>query len=223
MVENISVGLIRPISSMNDLSDENFKYLDDKIKRLVENVSNKDFHFVYHGLVSESNGLGIITRRIVQNTFDSDIVVGIMSGLNPNVMFELGLRLSQRKPTIIINDDKTEAPFDVNGFEFISYPRDMNQPEMEEFEEKFKTKFLGTWETFREDKGESTYIAQYKNTTQIIPEVEKISLTEAVDKLAYMIDVMKDKYVAIDTKDIWDDFSFEHDIAASEKMKNNLK
>ena len=57
-------------------------------------------------LVSDADDSGIIQKRIVQNLYDNDIVVCDVSCKNPNVMFELGMRLAFDKPTIIIIDDK---------------------------------------------------------------------------------------------------------------------
>jgi hypothetical protein len=45
-------------------------------------------------MVSESEEIRVIQESIVQNLYDNDIVVVDVSGKNPNVMFELGLRLA---------------------------------------------------------------------------------------------------------------------------------
>ena len=58
-------------------------------------------------MVSDADHVGIIQKRIIQNLYDNPIVVCDVSGKNPNVMFELGMRLAFDKPTIIIKDDKT--------------------------------------------------------------------------------------------------------------------
>jgi hypothetical protein len=39
----------------------------------------------------------------------------VLSGLNPNVMYQLGLLYQAGKPTIILSDAETVAPFDVRS------------------------------------------------------------------------------------------------------------
>src|SRR5690348_8591438 len=76
-------------------------------------------------LVSEADDVGIIQNTIVQNLYDNPILVCDVSGKNPNVMFELGMRLAFDKPTIIVKDDKTDYSFDTSPIEHLGYPRDL--------------------------------------------------------------------------------------------------
>ncbi len=52
-------------------------------------------------LVSDADEVGIIQKRIIQNLYANPVVVCDVSGKNPNVMFELGIRLAFDKPTSI--------------------------------------------------------------------------------------------------------------------------
>jgi hypothetical protein len=54
-----------------------------------------------------------------------------VSGKNPNVMFELGIRLAFDKATIIIKDDKTDYSFDTSVIQHIPYPRDLRHNQIE--------------------------------------------------------------------------------------------
>ena len=94
-------GLVMPISTFDECSEQH--WLDVKAI-LIEAIESAGFKA---NLVSDADDVGIIQKRIIQNLFDNPIVVCDVSGKNPNVMFELGLRLAFDKPTIIIKDDAT--------------------------------------------------------------------------------------------------------------------
>ena len=95
--------------------------------------------------MSDSNEVGIIQKRIVQNIYDNDIVVCDVSAKNPNVMFELGMRLAFDKPAIIIKDDKTNYSFDTSPIEHITYPRDLHYHTIQAFKTKLKDKVNATY------------------------------------------------------------------------------
>lgn len=63
---------------------------------------------------------------------------------NPNVMFELGMRLAFDKPTIIVMDNMTKYSFDTAPIEHIGYPRDLSYYQIIEFKETLTKKIKGT-------------------------------------------------------------------------------
>ena len=54
----------------------------------------------------------VIQAKILQNLFENEIVVCDVSTKNPNVMLELGMRLTTKRPTVIIAEEGTMLPFD---------------------------------------------------------------------------------------------------------------
>ncbi|MCG8643807.1 MAG: phosphoribosyltransferase domain-containing protein [Desulfobacterales bacterium] len=65
---------------------------------------------------------GSITKSILHNIANADICIVDITGLNPNVFFELGIRYCLReKITILIKQYETVMPFDISGFKCISY------------------------------------------------------------------------------------------------------
>ena len=56
---------------------------------------------------------GIITEQIEKMIFDSRLVIANLTTLNPNVMYELGLRCAIGKPVIIIAENGTKLPSDL--------------------------------------------------------------------------------------------------------------
>jgi len=68
--------------------------------------------------VASSNHIVIdILKKIIK----SDIVLCDLSGRNPNVLYELGLRQAFNKPAALIKDDKTSDIFDIQGFRYFPY------------------------------------------------------------------------------------------------------
>ena len=57
--------------------------------------------------------LGSINDRVIRNVYDADLVIANLTRLNPNVMFEIGMRYSFGKPTLVIAEEGTRLPFDV--------------------------------------------------------------------------------------------------------------
>jgi len=65
---------------------------------------------------------GPMLDKVRRQILDADLVLGDITGRNPNVFYELGLADAYGKKTIIITADPAEeAPVDVRHLEFIVY------------------------------------------------------------------------------------------------------
>jgi hypothetical protein len=89
------------------------------------------------------------------------IVVCDVSGKNPNVMFELGMRLAFDKPTIIVKDETTTYSFDTSAIEHIEYPRDLRFAKIVEFKEKLAQKIKATYEKSTTDQNYTTFLKHF--------------------------------------------------------------
>ncbi|MEJ7759556.1 MAG: hypothetical protein WKF55_08165 [Gemmatimonadaceae bacterium] len=58
-----------------------------------------------------------VLRRVLQ----ADVVLCDLSGRNPNVLYELGVRQAFNKPVVLIKDSQTERIFDIQGLRDIEY------------------------------------------------------------------------------------------------------
>jgi hypothetical protein len=67
------------------------------------------------------NATNYIVIDILHRIVSSDLVVCDLSGRNPNVMYELGIRQAFNLPVVLLKDRKTERVFDIQGFRTIDY------------------------------------------------------------------------------------------------------
>lgn len=148
-------GIVMPISPIDGCSSEHWAEVLNIIKESIEN-SGFDAN-----LVSDADDSGIIQKRIIHNLYSNEIVVCDVSGKNPNVMFELGMRLAFDKPTIIIKDDKTDYSFDTAVIEHLTYPRDLRFGRIVTFKESLKKKIQGTFEKATNDKNYTTFLKNF--------------------------------------------------------------
>lgn len=148
-------GIIMPISAIDNCSSEHWTEVKKILSEAICDAGYKP------NLVSNADDIGIIQKRIIQNIYDNDIVVCDVSGKNPNVMFELGMRLAFDKPAIIIIDDKTDYSFDTSPIEHLSYPRDLRYYNILNFKEQLKTKIVATAEKARSDSNYTTFLKNF--------------------------------------------------------------
>jgi hypothetical protein len=116
-------------------------------------------------MVSDADDVGIIQKRIIQNIYSNPIIVCDVSGKNPNVMFELGMRLAFDKPTIIVKDDQTTYSFDTSPIEHLEYPRDLRFPKIVDFQSKLSEKIQGTYKKATTDPAFTTFLRHFGTFT----------------------------------------------------------
>ena len=63
---------------------------------------------------------GSISREIVQNLIDADLVIADITDENPNVFYELAIRNAIKKPVIVFRKPEQVMPFDISDKRAIS-------------------------------------------------------------------------------------------------------
>ncbi len=154
----ITCGLVMPISALDGCTAEHWTEVKHIICDAVESIADLKFTVK---LVSDEEDVGVIQKRIVQNIYNSDIIVCDVSGKNPNVMFELGMRLAFDKPTVIVKDDKTDYAFDTGIIEHITYPRDLRFARIVAFKMALAEKILATHRAATNNPEHSTFLKNF--------------------------------------------------------------
>lgn len=148
-------GIVMPISAVDGCSESHWA---DVLEIITEAIEDAGFS---SNLVSNADDVGIIHKRIIQNLYDNPVVVCDVSGKNPNVMFELGLRLAFDKPTVIIKDEKTSYSFDTSAIEHLEYPRDLRFSRIIDFKQKLTEKISATYKKSTSDPNYTTFLKHF--------------------------------------------------------------
>jgi hypothetical protein len=95
---------------------------------------NDNFRNVYFSIKEVCNRLNLnclrgdeeyvpneIFPEIIKQVIRSRLVIANITGRNPNVMYELGVVHALGKPTIVVAQDFTDIPFDLNNKRIILY------------------------------------------------------------------------------------------------------
>ena len=167
-------GIVMPISSI-DGCDEN--HWSDVLNIISDSINSIG---MAANLVSNADDVGVIHKRIIQNLYNNPIVVCDVSCKNPNVMFELGMRLAFDKPTIIIKDDKTSYSFDTSSIEHIEYPRDLRFNRINDFKAKLAAKIRSTLELHRKSPEQTTFLKHFGEFTVAKIETKEVSSLEFI-------------------------------------------
>lgn len=166
-------GIIMPISATPECLASHWQEVKGILVDAIQDAG------LTPNLVSDANDSGVIQKRIVQNIYDNEIIICDVSCKNPNVMFELGLRLAFDKPTIIVMDDHTPYSFDTAPIEHLGYPRDLNFYKVVEFKKKLTEKINGTLDAAKEP-GYSTFLKHFGEFKVATIENKKGSINDVV-------------------------------------------
>ena len=94
------------ITPFTDEHLELYKALKNEFENLYEFVNAGDTGNVQN-----------ILKDIIQPIYDADIILADLTGLNSNVMYELGIAHTMNKKTIMITQDNLDGlPFDLKQY-----------------------------------------------------------------------------------------------------------
>lgn len=151
----LTCGIVMPISGIDGCTESHWR---EVLEILEESIEDAEY---VPNLVSNADEVGIIHKTIIKNLYDNPIIVADVSGKNPNVMFELGIRLAFDKPTIIVKDDKTSYSFDTSSIEHLEYPRDLRFSKINEFKTKLTDKIAKTYQKSIDDVNYTTFLKHF--------------------------------------------------------------
>lgn len=113
-----------------------------------------------------------IVKTMLEQLEKADIVIVDITGLNPNVMYELGLRIGMEKPVLIIRDSSEsteEIPYNISGIRIIYF--DLNSDKgKKRFKDELKSQidnFLQDQSIFIYHKAKSIYKLERDNLGEL--------------------------------------------------------
>lgn len=113
-------GLVIPMSS------DPSTYWAEVRQMIVDSLSNWSINLI-------GGNDNVIHKRVLERLRTDFVVIFDLSDLNPNVMYELGLRTALGKPAVIIADSNTPIPFDLAMVRCLLYPKDLRPSKVIEF------------------------------------------------------------------------------------------
>jgi hypothetical protein len=98
-------------------------------------------------------GSDLIQSTIINDLMDADLVIADLTEHNPNVMFELGMRLAEDKPVVLIKAQGTGPLFDVdNMLRVFEYNPNLWQTTVEKDMPSLRDFIKGAWENRKSEK-----------------------------------------------------------------------
>ncbi|PSV86561.1 hypothetical protein [Photobacterium leiognathi] len=101
----------------------------------------------------ETKNSNLIQLDILKNVIKSPIAICDISSKNPNVFYELGLRQAFDLPTVLLKDNITDAPFDINGLRYCDYNHEMKHRDVKSAVHRLRDMLIETYNK-KDNKGE---------------------------------------------------------------------
>lgn len=139
--------------------NEDFLALYDEIKETF----NENFEFTNAGDLDNQQN---ILQDIVEGIHQADVIIADLTGLNANVLYELGLAHAMNKKVVIITQDINELPFDIKSYRSNEYSLQFNKlPKL--IEELKKLLFGAIDNTIKYGNPVSDYLPDFYNFENI--------------------------------------------------------
>jgi hypothetical protein len=160
----------------------------DAVFKLVELVVRNNEELRSHNVIRADKiaESGRITIQIYQHLVEADICVVDLTGLNPNVLYELGIRQALLKPYILIARKGTELPFDLQDARTFFYDTDdMNWSF--ELEEKLREPLLIATTGKGVDEFDKTLFGKKNNENGLMASASELNI-RLIETLGSVID-----------------------------------
>lgn len=105
----------------DELTSEDLNYIyKDMIKKAIEEfeIDGKQY---FNSVLRYEEKVGSIINGIVQKIKEADLVIADLTGLNPNVMYELGVRHALKRGTIMLTQNFDNFPSDLRDYMTVVY------------------------------------------------------------------------------------------------------
>lgn len=191
------IGFIMPISDVEGYVKGHWEMVKGILNDIVDEIVIELDIDIECCLVSDTNGTdNIIQRRIVNNIYSSDLIICDVSSKNPNVLFELGMRLAFDKKVIIIKDEKTSYIFDTNNIFHNEYPSDLNYTEIMNFKKDLIKDIKEALDDNNQKSGFLDTFGDFKIAT--MPKEKSIDEKEAFTKILDEISMLNSNMMSLE-------------------------
>jgi hypothetical protein len=167
-------GIVMPISAIDGCPEQHWTDVKSILSDAIDSAGFTT------SLVSAADDVGVIQKRIIQNLYENPIVVCDVSGKNPNVMFELGMRLAFDRPVVIVKDEATTYSFDTAPIEHLEYPRDLRYGRIVAFKAALAQKVIATHTQASENKSYTTFLKHFGQFSVATLETKEVSSSQYI-------------------------------------------
>lgn len=175
--------------------------LDKTFKNIIEPVFTELGFLCYRA--SDIQHSGVIDIPMYENILKADFVVADLTTLNPNVLYELGIRHAVKKnTTIVISDKLLKYPFDLSHILIDSYEhlgKAIDYDEVVRFKELLKVKIQALLNEPKIDSPIYTFFPNLNVPSFTEEEIKEIQ--ESKDEEESITELLNDAEEAKDKKD----------------------
>jgi nucleoside 2-deoxyribosyltransferase len=119
-------------------------FFDEVLKSLITPAGNEAGFAIETARREDSD---IIHHTILNELLQADLVIADLTDHNPNVLFELGIRLAKEKPIVLIKSKDTGPIFDVdNLLRVYTYDQNLWSTTVQADVKALAERIRGTWE-----------------------------------------------------------------------------
>lgn len=194
--------ILMPFRQTGILQKEDLDYIyEDIIKKAVEEYDYKNERY-FQIVERYSSAVGSIINGIVDRLLNAQLVIADLTGLNPNVMYELGVRHSLKRGTIIITQDLNCLPSDLRDYMTLEYSYSQDVKLQKTNFRKFKERLHATiTELIESQKFDSPVLHHIRRNDQYFTDLSKNLFKENLiisgivyDEFEEIQDIIKDVY-----------------------------
>lgn len=151
----------------------------------------------YDAIPPASTGAEVIHSKIITQLSKADLVLCDMSGRNPNVFYEWGIRTALDKPvSVVVDDQTTPIPFDASVVNHHLYSADLNLRNIKETKIALR-KHIADSESTSEGKNTMWQTFGVKESAEFTP--ENTTDTNKLDLLLKKVDQITNSQLSAST------------------------
>ena len=188
----IKVGIVRPISGIDE--KHTYQHWEEVQESIKEGLTDDDKYKFDIQLVSDSSNSDLIQNTIIKNLSESDVIIADLSCHNPNVFFEIGVRMAFRKPCILILEDGGKSPFDLSSIRYLKYPQTLHCFKLRQFQKELLEAVKSSYVEYKKNEsvGYSGLFTEVKIRNVALKEEEITSIDSLNNKINELASLVKD-------------------------------